>query len=299
MQVILDLFHFGWPDYLDIFSAEFVPAFGRFTQKLTALLRTRGWKAPIIAPVNEVSFMAWAGGDEGFVHPFERDRGQELKRRLIEAAAHACRIVLDGLPGARLVAPEPVIHIVGNPDIPGDEMEAEHYRTAQFESWDMLSGRLHPELGGCPEYLDIIGVNFYDRNEWLHNAKEPLPRDDPRYRPFREILAEVWQRYHRPLFVSETGTEDDARADWFDYISTEVQGAIAAGVPVEGICLYPILNHPGWEDDRHCCNGLFDYADDAGNRAVYEPLAAALRVQSALHSASTTNPEGHRKANLQ
>ena len=52
-----------------------------------------------------------------------------------------------------------------------------------------------------------------------------------------------------------------------------------AGVQMEGICLYPIVNHPGWVDDRHCYNGLWDYADKDGNREIYEPLALELAVQ--------------------
>jgi hypothetical protein len=174
--------------------------------------------------------------------------------------------------------PEPAIHIVGDPAIPGDEEEAAAYTLAYFESWDMLSGRLAPELGGRPEYLDLIGVNFYWRNEWLHNSG-PISRHDPRWRPFRTILGDVWRRYRRPLLVSETGTEDDYRAEWFDYICDEVRGALAAGVPVEGICWYPIINHPGWDDDRYCRNGLFDYADEVGNREVYQPLAESILRQ--------------------
>ena len=58
------------------------------------------------------------------------------------------------------------------------------------------------------------------------------------------------------MFISETGAEDDARASWFDYIADEVENAISLGVPIQGLCLYPILNHPGWDDDRHCHNGL-------------------------------------------
>jgi hypothetical protein len=49
------------------------------------------------------------------------------------------------------------------------------------------------------------------------------------------------------------------------------------GIPIEGICLYPIVNHPGWVDDRHCYNGLWDYADDRGFREIYEPLEAEIR----------------------
>jgi hypothetical protein len=38
------------------------------------------------------------------------------------------------------------------------------------------------------------------------------------------------------------------------------------------VTLYPVLNHPGWVDERHCHNGLWDYADENGQRATYEPL---------------------------
>jgi ferritin-like metal-binding protein YciE len=55
------------------------------------------------------------------------------------------------------------------------------------------------------------------------------------------------------------------------------------GVPMEGICLYPILNHPGWDDGRHCHNGWWDYADALGQRPIHEPLANNVRAASALH----------------
>jgi hypothetical protein len=58
-----------------------------------------------------------------------------------------------------------------------------------------------------------------------------------------------------------------------------VRWALNEGIPFEGICLYPILNHPGWMDDRHCQNGLFEYADESGNRSVFQPLADELRFQ--------------------
>ena len=62
-------------------------------------------------------------------------------------------------------------------------------------------------------------------------------------------------------------------------VPAEVRCAIAAGVPVGGICLYPIVNHPGWLDNRHCLNGLFDCADDSGRREIYQPLARELQYQ--------------------
>ncbi len=130
----------------------------------------------------------------------------------------------------------------------------------------MLTGRSNPELGGSPDLLDVIGLNFYDRNQWVH-CERTLPRTDPSYRPLRDLLTEVAHRYRKPVMITETGAEDDARAAWFDYVCEEVQSSLLAGVDVRGVCLYPILNHPGWDDDRHCCNGLWDYANDTGDRA--------------------------------
>lgn len=276
IEIILDLFHFGWPDHLDIFHQDFIRALEQFTRKVADFLRARGQPRTYVVPINEISFFSWAGGDKGYINPFCLNRGHELKHQMVRAAAASSQILLDHLPGVRLISPEPVIHIVGNPAIPGDDAEAAAYTKSMFEAWDMLSGRMMPELGGRPEYLDIIGVNFYDRNEWVHND-EPITRDDPRYRPLHQILLEVWQRYSRPMFVSETGAEDGARAAWFEYVADEVDKAIELGVPMHGLCLYPILNHPGWDDDRHCYNGLFDYADVNGNRELYLPLASAIR----------------------
>lgn len=278
-ELITDLFHFGWPDHIDIFRPEFVSSFAEFSHAFARMLRRQGVAAPFIAPMNEMSFVAWGGGDVEYINPFQRGRGPELKRQLVRAAAAATAALWSELPDARMAAPEPVIHIAGNPDIPGDEQEAERYRCSQFEAWDMLSGRLHPELGGRPEYLDIIGVNYYDRNQWVHNGVTLLP-GDAQYRPFHQILLEVWQRYGRPIFVSETGTENEARANWFAYICDEVRFAMERGVPMHGICLYPILNHPGWDDDRHCHNGLFDYAAADGSRELFLPLAGEIQKQT-------------------
>ncbi len=63
----------------------------------------------------------------------------------------------------RLISPEPVIHIVGDPTIPGDEVEAETYRIAQFQAWDMLCGSMAPELGGQ------AGVSGHHRCKFLRS----------------------------------------------------------------------------------------------------------------------------------
>jgi hypothetical protein len=59
-------------------------------------------------------------------------------------------------------------------------------------------------------------------------------------------------------------------------VSADVDEAMSGGVPVEGICLYPIVNHPGWEDDRHCRNGVWDYPGPRGGRRPHRPLVRQI-----------------------
>ncbi|MEG4446161.1 beta-glucosidase [Microcoleus sp. AT9_B5] len=278
MQVIWDLFHYGWPDDIDIFSPEFVSRFASMVRAFMEVLNEETDQTPFVTPVNEISFIAWAGGDVAYINPFAKGRGDELKIQLIKAAIAAIESVWEVNPNTRIVQIDPTINIIADPDKPEDRDAAEGYRLSQYQAWDMLAGRFRPELGGKEKYLDIIGVNYYDRNQWIHN-EDPMKYTDPLYRPFREMLQEVFDRYGRPLFIAETGTEDDFRPVWFNYVCTEVMAAMKAGVPIEGICLYPIVNHPGWDDDRHCYNGLWDYCNESGDREIYQPLADELQFQ--------------------
>jgi hypothetical protein len=281
IQILWDLLHFGWPDFLEIFDPRWVNSFGDFAEAFSRMLRSEMSEPAFLTPVNEISFLSWAGGDKAFLNPFGINRGAELKRQLVRGAVRASQIILSQLPTARLFAPEPVIHISGDPRNVEDMRQAAEYTSAMYEAWDMLTGRAQPELGGEERYLDVIGVNYYDRNQWW-NFGATIWRHEPAYRPFREILLEVYQRYQRPLFVSETGTEDADRPGWLAYIAGEVRAARKLGASIDGICLYPILNHPGWNDDRHCFNGLWDYAGHSGDREIYQPLAEEIARQKDL-----------------
>jgi hypothetical protein len=106
--------------------------------------------------------------------------------------------------------------------------------------------------------------------------------DHPQYRPFRKLIADVYHRYKRPVFVAETGIEGDLRVPWLRMMSYEAAQARHAGVPVEGLCLYPITDYPGWDDDRHCPTGLLGYVGADGRRPVNQRLAEELRVLTGL-----------------
>ena len=294
MEVIWDLWHYGWPDDIDIFKPEIIHRFARFARAFAELLREEGFETPYLVPVNEISFFTWAGGDSGIMAPFARGRGPELKRQLVRCAIAAIEAIREVAPYARIFAVDPMINVIPRRNRSADAPVAELFRQTQFQAWDMIAGRVEPELGGHPDYLDVIGVNYYIHNQWRYPGGHGsmIVPSDPRYRHVREMLAEVHERYGCPLFVAETGIEDEARPAWLRYICNETAAAIADGVPVEGICLYPVLNHPGWNDGRHCHNGLFDFADEMGNREVYLPMATELAYQQHRIDAIRTHAEG-------
>ena len=279
MQLIWDLCHYGWPDWLDIFEPRFIDAFAKLARQFAKLLVSESYRFPIICPINEISFFSWAAGELAHMYPFALGRGDELKEQLVRATIAATDAIWDVNPEARIAQIDPVINVL--PDDPANETQvkaAEAYRLSQYEAWDMLGGRMKAELGGAEKYLDIMGINYYDHNQWILGGSF-ITADNPRHRPFRKIIEEVYQRYKRPLFVAETGIEDEARPAWLRYIGSEVRAAMLSGTPVEGICLYPVVNHPGWENDRHCHNGLWDYPNDIGEREIYLPLAEELCKQ--------------------
>jgi hypothetical protein len=289
-QVVWDLCHYGWPDHVDIWSEAFPERLADFARAASELILNETGRAPLVCPVNEISFWAWAGGEVGRFGPNRTGEGGRLKRQLVRAATAASHAVLSVAPESRLICAEPLIHVdAGSHDDPAHVAGANAHRQSQFEALDMLAGRIEPELGGGPECLDIVGVNFYPDNQWYHGGST-IPLGHHAYRPLRAMLLEVWERYRRPLLIAETGAEGSARASWLHYVCGEVRAAMAAGATIEGICLYPVLDYHGWDNERVCETGLLSGADPSGTRRVHDLLAEELRAQMLRFRAAAPAP---------
>jgi beta-glucosidase/6-phospho-beta-glucosidase/beta-galactosidase len=280
-RVIWDLCHYGWPDDLDIWSPAFIDRFAQFSAAAARVVMAESEDVPVYCPVNEMSFWAWAGGEVGRFNPCAHGRGVELKRQLVRATIAAIDAIRAVDPRARFITAEPLIHVEAGL---GDEehvRRAHAYRQTQFEALDILSGAKEPEIGGAPEYLDIVGLNYYPDNQWYHGGTT-IPMGHHAYRSLHEMLAEAHGRYRRPLLIAETGAEGSGRPAWLHYVCSEVHAALDAGVPVEGVCLYPIADYPGWDNERICRVGLLSVPDAKGQRTVCPRLARELRHQQAL-----------------
>jgi beta-glucosidase/6-phospho-beta-glucosidase/beta-galactosidase len=294
IQVIWALCHYGWPDDLDILAPGFVDRFARYCGKVARFIGDNSDGPHFFTPVNEISFLAWAAGEKAYIHPHREDAGTAIKHQLIRASIAGIEAIWRVDPGARIMHAEPLIHVLTPKDRPDLARTASDQRAAQFEAWDMLAGAMEPQLGGHPRYLDIVGVNYYHANQWEHPDQrlrwEDTPRD-ARWLPLSSLLAEVYYRYWRPVVVSETSHFGSGRGRWIREVAEEVARAREAGACVEGLCIYPIIDRPDWDDPDHWHNsGLWDLRrNDQGKleRVLNEDYATELRqAQRRLRSGS-------------
>ncbi|MBU6288895.1 MAG: family 1 glycosylhydrolase [Chloroflexota bacterium] len=276
---IWDLFHYGFPEDLDPFKTGFAERFARYAgaiaRRRRQLVGAGGW----YTPVNEPSFMAWAGGEVGWFAPFGEGRGYELKMRLVRAAIGAMAAIRSEDPGARFVNADPACHAVAPADAPELADEAAEFTGYQWQAWDMLAGRGWHDFGGGPELLDVIGVNYYLTGQWEHRRGGHLAFDDPRRKPFREMLADVARRYPgHPIVVAETGCWGDLRVPWLRMIAEECDAAIASGVPLMGVCIYPLIDMTEWHAGHWMRIGAWEVDNEGGSlvRRPYAPLVAEL-----------------------
>jgi beta-glucosidase/6-phospho-beta-glucosidase/beta-galactosidase len=298
VEVLWTLCHYGWPDDVDLFSTAFVERFARYCAALARVVADHGDAVPFYNPVNEISFFSWAAAEVGSMYPHRSGAGMALKRQLVRAAIAGMEAIREVDARARFLHVDPLIHVVppaGRPDL---GRAAADQRAAQFDAWDMLAGGLHGDLGGHPRYLDIVGVNFYHANQWEYPDRrirwEDTPRD-PRWRPLRLLLEEVYGRYGRPIVISETSHFGAGRGRWLREVAEEAGAAREAGVPLEGLCVYPIIDRPDWDDPSHWHNsGLWDLRVGRDGRlervACPEYLEDLRRAQASIGAGASFAP---------
>jgi UDP-galactopyranose mutase len=262
IQVVWNLCHYGSPDGVDLFSPRFVDRFARYAGAVASFIRDSTDAVPFYSPINELSFLSWAAGKVGYIYPYGRERGTELKRNLVRAVIAGSEAIWAVDRRARMLHCDPMIEVIAPADRPDLARAAADATESQFEAWDMIAGGFHPDLQGHPRYLDIIGANYYFSNQWQF-PEAALPWDqgseDARRVPMSRLLERLYRRYHRPLLISETSHVGAGRGRWISEVAEEVRLARSRGIPVEGICLYPIIDRPDWDDPGHWHNsGLWD-----------------------------------------
>jgi len=296
---IWDMCHYGLPDGCDPFTDDCRKRFVDYCRAAADII-TRSAEGPyFFTPINEITFFSAAASDLEWMYPFAKGREKELKRALARMAIEGVKAIREVEPKARMVHVDPIVHAVPPPDRPdlADEARDEEQHRA-MESWDMLAGRVAPELGGSPEILDIVGVNIYHYSQvqlGQDNKREILGPRDPRRKPLSEMLKMAWERYRRPVIIGETSGFQDNRAEWLRMTMEECFRALNAGVELHGVCLYPFADVPDWWSQKWAKIGVYDVTDkETFKRVPYDPYIAELRRwQKLLDQPENVEPDGY------
>lgn len=311
VHILWTLMHYGLPSDLTLLDDALIPRFARFAGEVARVLRGLCPGPRFYTPINEISFLAWAASATGDMGPAGLQAacptedtvisGYLVKQRLVRAALAGMSAIRAADPQARFLHVEPVVHVVPNDGDDPDHCElAERIDSYQWQTLDMLSGRSEPQLGGHPEALDWVGMNHYHSSQWEVPGEKRLAWHlrDPRRQPLSELLHGVWRRYRRPMLVAETGHIGVGRAAWLHEVAGEALRARAMGVPLQGVCLYPLLDRPDWNDTwRWHRSGLWQVSqapptepDAQPARRLNRPYAQALACWRGLNGARQLAP---------
>jgi hypothetical protein len=125
----------------------------------------------------------------------------------------------------------------------------------------------HPELGGSPEVLDIVGPNNYSFGQMEyreHGPHQALDPGHPGILPLCELIGRVWERYKRPMVIAETSGLHHGRADWLRDVMNEAMAAVNQGMDLHGVCLFPGIDMPDWHTGEWLHNGICDLVEENG-----------------------------------
>jgi beta-glucosidase/6-phospho-beta-glucosidase/beta-galactosidase len=280
MQVIWDLFHYGSPDHVNQGAADFPDRFTEFTLAALEVQQSVSSRPPLVCPLNEINFMAWAV-DDGYFPLVGANPEGSFKDQLVRTAITASRSIKERWPKAIIVSAEPLIHIAPHDRGRRALREAKQNLQGMYEACDWILGLNRPELGGDASLIDVIGWNFYPHNQWYYDGPT-IPMGHHEYRPLADMLVEMADRYGKPMFLSETGAEGSGKPSWLHYVCNEVRDAMARGADIHGICWYPITAYPGWDNSRHAETGLLSTIVADGKRHVDVRLDDEFQAQRTL-----------------
>jgi hypothetical protein len=222
LKLYLDLWHYGYPDWMDILAPDAPCQFAEFARQIAK----RYPSLQYYCVCNEPSLLVELGGRQGQWSPFLRDEEPSMFRRQIcRMIIDASKAILDVRPDAVLAIPEPW-HAT---DTVSEDVQA--------TVLDTVLGLRDPELGGCNDLVTIIGLNHY--------RDSTLP-------PFHRLLVNAQERWPtKPLWVTETSGPPTGwqQAEWFWWMLAETRLARMSGASIDVFTWAPAISMYDWVDE--------------------------------------------------
>jgi beta-glucosidase/6-phospho-beta-glucosidase/beta-galactosidase len=262
---IIDLCHFGLPNWLESFQNPEMPeALAAYAE---AFARRYPW-VRFYTPVNEMYVCAKLSALNGAWNEQRRDERSFLTavRHLAKANLLMMKAILRQRPDAVFVNSESgEFYQAASPD-PEIVRVAEFENQRRFLTLDLIYG--HPVDGTMRTYLRdngmpddeyawfmaqepprraILGIDYYLWNEQLIDT-HGRPRALGELFGWYVVASQYWERYRRPMMHTETNCMDArAASSWLWRQWYNVRLIQAAGVPVVGFTWYSLTDQMDWD----------------------------------------------------
>lgn len=271
---IIDLVHHtSYPRWLDDGFAD--PRFGSaYLRYAEAVARRYPWIQEYTL-FNEPFSTLFLSGHEAIWPPYHRGLSGFVEQILnvLPAVAEASRMYAQLLPGARHVWVDTCEHHTGSD--PAGQAYADMANKRRFLVIDTFLGRGYEPAGPLAEELskvggerlldivpgriDVLGLDYYAHCQWnFGSGGGSTPTLNPL--PLADQIREYWDRYQLPCIVAETNIRGSTadRATWFKYVLEQCEMAKSGGVPLEGLCWFPVIDSTDWDSLLFRCEGHID-----------------------------------------
>lgn len=316
IEPMVTLYHFTEPLWFwrggSWFHPESIAYFRRYVAQVVNAL---GDLVHLWCTVNEPVVYAALGYLAGRFPPGEHNpiRGFRVLRQLLLAHAAAYHAIHERHPDAQVgLAKSLLVFAPWRPTHPLDRAAAGLvtylYNTLFLDA--IHDGRLRPPLGlGHTPYpslahtADFIGVNYYGRNMVTFSLKHPEtlfihtfsnPHGETTDitstgEPYSEVYPEglyqllrwLWDRYRRPLYVTENGlpdADDDQRPSFIVRHLAAVHRAIQEGVDVRGYFHWTLVDNFEWADGWKLRFGLVALDPETQQRTLRPSASVYARI---------------------
>ena len=293
IEPILDLLHFGVPDWLGDFQNPELPL--HFTAYARAVARRYPW-VRFYTPVNEIYVTAKQSAREGVWNErLKSDRGFiTAMKHLAAASILATQAIVEQKPNAIIVQSESAEYLHEMRAQPSKETTLTN--KLRFLSLDLLYA--HPPDGdvclflrdngmsaeeyewfmmGEPPGYQVMGNDYYGRNEKLllpdgttETAEDVLG--------WYNLTKEYYHRYCKPVMHTETNTFDAKQNPvWLWKQWKNILRMREAGVPVLGFTWYSLVDQIDWDTSLAEKNGTVNECGLYDLQRNERPVAKAYR----------------------
>ncbi|WP_347049383.1 hypothetical protein [Flavobacterium olei] len=280
VQQIWDLIHFGYADGIYPTHPLFCQRFEQLCEAFAVFHKQHSKQPLLVVPINEISFLSWHSGDVRGTVPFAVNSGWDIKYHLCKAAILGIKKLKSTNPDCTIILVEPLVKIHPTDEYQDVSASNEH----QFQAMDIIAGRICPELGGSEDFLEILGFNYYWNCQWKGNGQSlDWPDTEKKRAPFSELLQNAYERYKKPVIISETGHFGIGRVEWIEEITAECVIARDNGVDLLGICIYPVTDRPDWDNlTKYCDCGIWDLDHEKNRIPDLQYIDAILKAQHSI-----------------